>query len=146
MRHYIETKVSYDKTLENGVVKQVSEQYLVDAMTFAEAEARITEQLRPYMSGDFAVSAVRKSGIAEVWHNTQGKCVDDRWFKVKMAFYTLNEKTMQEKRTNSHYLVKADTVDEAIAATKRMMNGTVSNCEIVAVAESAIVDVYEAQN
>ena len=143
MKHYIDTKVSYDKTLENGVVKQVSEQYLVDAMTFAEAEARITEQLRPYMSGEFAVSAVRKSSIVEVWRNANG---GDRWFKVKIAFYTLNEKTMLEKRTNCQYLAQADTVGDALALARKMMNGTVANCEVVAVAESAIVDVCECEN
>jgi len=143
MKHYIETKVKYSKTMEDGLQKTVTEPYLVDAMSFTEAEQRITDEITPYMSGDFSVSAVKKSNISEVFWSDAGD--DDKWFKVKVNFVTLNEKTMQEKRSASYILVQACGIHAALKHFDERMKGTVSDYEVAAVAETAIVEVYEAK-
>ena len=66
MQHYIECKVRYQKTMEDGSEKMVNEPYLVDAMSFTEAEKRITEEMSVYISGEFRVDAVKKSNASEV--------------------------------------------------------------------------------
>lgn len=139
MALYIETKVRFDKMQENGTVKKVTESYLVDALSFTEAEARITEELKPYMSGDFSVSAVKKTKIAEIF-----KGEGDRWYMVKVNFINFNEKTGAEKKSASHMLVPASNFDEAVSNFKEGMKGTMADYEIAGVTETAIMDVFPA--
>ena len=65
MNNWFECKVRYDKMMENGLQKKVNEPYMVDALSFTEAEARIIEELTPFISGDFSVSAVKRTKISE---------------------------------------------------------------------------------
>lgn len=141
MTQWIETKVKYEKTMENGLQKKVTEPYLVDAVSFTEAEQRITEEIEPFMSGEFSVSAVKKSNISEIFWSDADK--DDKWFKVKVNFITINEKTMQEKKTTSHMLVQASDIHAAIKYFDDSMKGTISDYQIAAVTETAIMDVYK---
>ncbi len=141
MGKYIETKVSYDKILENGVNKRVSEPYLVDALSFTEAEARITEEVSPFISGEFSVSAVKKSNISELFLDSTG----DRWYKVKVAFITMDEKSGAEKRKASYILVQASSFKEAYDNFVEGMKGTVADYEIASITETAIMDVYLAK-
>lgn len=141
MGKYIETKVSYDKILENGVNKRVSEPYLVDAVSFTEAEARITEEVSPFISGEFSVSAVKKSNISELFLDADG----DRWYKVKVAFITMDEKSGAEKRKASYILVQASSFKEAYDNFVEGMKGTVADYEIASITETAIMDVYLAK-
>lgn len=142
MQQFIETKVTYDKTLENGVMKQVCEPYLVEAMSFTEAEARITEALKPYMVGEFNVSAVRRSNIAEVWPRHNGDVsAADGWYKVKIAFISVNERTMCEKRANTTYLVQGVSVAEALDSVNYYMRDTMADYEVEAIAKTNIVEV-----
>ena len=90
MANWFECKVRYDKLQENGSIKKVSEPYLVDALSFTEAEARIIEEQTPYISGDFSVSAVKRTKIAEIFWNEEG----DKWYLVKCAFITIDEKPL----------------------------------------------------
>lgn len=140
MAQYIETKISYDKTLESGLNKRVTEPYLVDALSFTEAEARIIEEMTPYISGEFSVSAVKKSNVSEIfWDNT-----GDKWYKVKVAFITINEKTGVEKRSACHMLVQASNFKKAYDNFIDAMKGTMADYEIVSITETAIMDVYKA--
>ena len=107
---WFECKVKYDKTLETGAVKTVTEPYLVDALSFTEAEARITEEMQPYISGEFTVSAVRRVNLSDIFYNQSG----DRWYKVKTNFITIDEKTAVEKKTASFQLVQASEFKEAL--------------------------------
>ena len=109
MANWFECKVRYDKLQENGSIKKVSEPYLVDALSFTEAEARIIEEQTPYISGDFSVSAVKRTKIAEIFWNEEG----DKWYLVKCAFITIDEKTAVEKRSTSLFLVQASNLAEA---------------------------------
>lgn len=141
MALWIETKVRFDKTMENGTVKKVTEPYLVDALSFTEAEARIIEEVTPFISGDFTVSAVKKSNIAEIFRDDSG----DKWYKVKVAFITIDEKTAAEKRKASYILVQASDFKSAYDNFMDGMKGTMADFEIVAITETALMDVYAAK-
>lgn len=139
MAKFIETKIRYDKMHENGVVKPTTEKYLVDADSFTEAEAHIIEERTPYISGDFNVSAVKKSNVAELAGiSSEG----DKFYKCKLLFVSFNEKTGAEKKSASHILVRAFDFDEALSTLKEHMKGTVSDYEIAAIVETDILDVY----
>jgi len=141
MAQWFKTSVRFDKMLENGTVKKVTEPYLVDALSFTEAEARITEEVTPYISGEFTMSAVKKSKIAEIFWDESG----DRWYQVKVAFITIDEKTAAEKRTASVIMVQASDFDNALANFKDGMKGTMADFEIISIAETNIMDVYKAK-
>ena len=140
MANWIETKVRYEKTLENGMQKMVNEPYLVDALSFSEAEARITEEITPYMQGDFSVSAVKRTNISEIFFNEDTSA--DKYYKIKAAFISINERTLAEKRSNTNYLVQAKDLIDALNSFQAGMTGTMADYEIVSVSETAIMDVY----
>jgi hypothetical protein len=139
MANWFECKVRYDKLQENGSAKKVTEPYLVDALSFTEAEARITEEQKPFISGEFSVSAVKRTKIAEIFFNEGG----DRWFLVKVGFITVDEKTAAEKRTTSLILVQATTFKEAFDNFLEGMKGTMADFEIVSITETPLMDVYK---
>lgn len=138
MAQWFETAVSYEKIMENGLVKTVTEKYLFDALTFTEAESRTIEKLTPYISGDFTIKTNKKTKISEVFNMNRG----DRNYLVKVAFVTLNENTGEEKKTISQILVSADNFEEALSVFKVGMNGTMADFEIVSIAESPILEVF----
>ena len=141
MANWFECKVRYDKIQENGSVKKVTEPYLVDALSFTEAEARIIEEQPPFISGEFSVSAVKRTKIGEIFWDETG----DRWFLVKVAFITLDEKTAQEKKTTSLVLVQATTFREAFDNFLEGMKGTAADYEIQQISETPLMDVYRAK-
>ncbi|MDE5683260.1 MAG: DUF4494 domain-containing protein [Muribaculaceae bacterium] len=139
MANWFECKVRYDKLQENGAAKKVTEPYLVDALSFTEAEARITEEQTPFISGEFSVSAVKRTKIAEIFFDETG----DRWFLVKVGFITIDEKTAVEKRSTSLILVQATTFKEAYDNFIKGMAGTMADYEIVSISETPLMDVYK---
>lgn len=140
MAQWIEVRARYDKMMENGVVKKVTEPYLVDALSCTEAEARVTEELTPCISGDFRISSVVTTKIAEIFGDETG----DRFYKVKVNFITLDEKTATEKRTASYILVQASCFKDAYDNFIDGMRGTMADYEIEAITETKIVEVYPA--
>lgn len=139
MSIWYECKVRYEKLQENGAVKKVNEPYLVDALSFTEAEARITEEQRPFISGEFTVSAIKPTKIAEIFWDETG----DRWYMVKVAFITIDEKTAAEKRSTSLILVQAANFKHALANFEEGMKGTMADYEIVQISETPLMDVYK---
>lgn len=139
MANWFECKIRYDKAMENGAVKKVTEPYLVDALSFTEAEARITEEMTPYISGDFSVSAVKRTKIAEIFFFDSG----DRWYMVKVGFITIDEKTAVEKRSASLILVQASNFKEAYDNFVEGMKGTMADYEIMQISETPLMDVYK---
>ena len=140
MANWIETKVRYEKTVENGAQKMVNEPYLVDALSFSEAEARITEEIAPYMQGDFSVSAVKRTNISEIFFGEDTSA--DKYYKIKAAFIFINEKTLAEKRSNTNYLVQAKNIVDALNIFQERMKGTMADYEIVSISETALIDVF----
>lgn len=138
MANWFECKVRYDKMLETGQQKKVNEPYLVDALSFTEAEARIIEEISPYISGEFSVSAVKRTRIAEIFFDETG----DRWYNVKYNIITVDEKTAVEKKTSVLTLVQASEFQRAINTFMENMKGTLADFEIASVTETAIMDVF----
>lgn len=138
MALWFECKVRYDKTMENGSVKKVNEPYLVDALTFTEAEARIIEQITPYISGEFSISAVKKTKISEIFWDETG----DRYFMTKVNFITLDEKSGMEKKSSSFILVQASNLKGALKRFEEGMQGSAADFEIASLAETPLMDVF----
>ena len=139
MANWFETKVRYDKTLENGQQKKVTEAYMVDALSFTEAEARISEEIAHFTS-DYSSSAGKRTQIAEIFRQHFGV----KWYLVKVAFITLDEKTAVEKKSISQILVSADSFKEAYDNFMDGMKGTMADFEINTIQETLIMDVYDA--
>lgn len=141
MEQWIKTSVRFDKTMENGAIKRVTEPYLVDALSFTEAEARIIEEVTPFISGEFTVSAVKKSKVSEIFWDETG----DRWYQVKSAFITINEKTGAEKRSTAVFMVQASDFKGAYENFMQGMKGTMADFEIIGITETPIMDVFKAK-
>lgn len=138
MALWFECKVKFDKMQENGSVKKVNEPYLVDALSFTEAEARIIEMITPYISGEFTISAVKKTKISEIFWNESG----DRFYMVKVMFITLDEKTAVEKKSASFILVQASDFKNALDTFEKGMNGTMADYEIASITETPLMEVF----
>ena len=140
MAQWFECKIRYDKTMDDGKIKKTTEVYLVDALTFTEAERRFLEEVEPFMSGEYEVSDIKKAKVAELMESADNN--DDRWYKAKVVFITLDEKTAVEKRTNQNILVQARDLKTAVGNLEKGMAGTMGDWELVSMAETAILDVY----
>lgn len=141
MSQWFETKVKYDKTmLDTGAIKSVTEPYLVDALSFTEAEARITKEMEPFVSGELTVTAVRKVRFEDVLYHEGG----DRWYKVKINMITIDEKTGAEKRSASFSLVQASEFKLALDYFLEAMKSALFDFEIVNITEMAYIDVFGA--
>lgn len=138
MHNWFECKVTFEKVLENGMQKKVTEPYLVDALSFTEAEARIIEEIRPFISGEFTVTGIRRARLSELFFNENG----DRFYRIKVYFITLDEKSGAEKKTAAQMLAQASTLKEAIAVLEDGMKGTMADYVIASVAETPLVDVF----
>lgn len=140
MANYFLSTVRYDKVMENGLQKTVNEQYLFDALSFTEAEARTIEELKPYISGEFSIPQIVKPRISELMLSEDEAA--DRFYKVKVAFITLDEKSGAEKKTNSFILVQASDFKNAYDRFVYGMKGTMADYEIVSIVETQILDYY----
>lgn len=137
MTQWIETKLRYDKVMENGAVKKVTEAYLVDALSFTEVEARIIEEMKQRISGDFEVKAVKKAKIADVFPSESG----GYWYKVRAMFISLDEHSGAEKLTPHDFMVEAEDIEEAISGFKNEIN-LMADYKIAGITETAIMDVF----
>ena len=140
INEWYECSARYEKTLENGMTKSVSEPYLVEAYSFTEAEKRFIEEITPFMSGDFEVKAVKKCKIAEMFPTEDGGA--DKWYKAKLSFITFDEKCV-EKRTTHFMMVQASGLRDAIKRLDDGMKGTMFDYEITSIAQTKIMDVFK---
>ena len=140
IHNWFETKVRYSKMMENGVSKKVTESYLVDALSCTEAEARATEEVSPYISGEFNVSAVKQAKYSDIFLDEADSA--DRFFKCKVAFLTINEKTGTEKESFTNMLVQASDLREAIKSLDKGMEGSMADYHIKGVNETPIMGVF----
>ena len=139
MHTWFECKIKYEKTAEEGKIAKVSEGYLVDALSFTEAEARIIEEMRPFISGEFEVANIKRTRINEMFFNENG----DKWYRSKVNFVTLDEEKGIEKRTGVTMMVQASTMKEALDGIIEGMKGSMADYEIANIAETTIMDVYK---
>lgn len=146
MNTWFEVKVRYERTMENGMNKKVTEPYLFDALSFTESEGKCIEEMKPFISGEFTVSDIKRAKYSEIFFSDEDTA--DKWFKCKLAFITLDEKTGVERKTISNTLVQAADLRDAVKKLDEGMKGTMADYQISAVSETAIVDVfpYSAKN
>ena len=138
---WFECKVRYDKTLESGLIKKTTETYLVDALSFTEAEKRFIEEIEPFMSGEFMVTDIKRARITDLFDSVDLN--DDHWFKARIAYISIDEKTAVEKRTVQSALIQANNFHRALARLDECMKGTLGEWIIVSITESAIIDVFK---
>ena len=137
MNNYFEVKITFDKTLENGKEKKVTECYIVDAVSFTDAEAKVIHHVQDVITGLFEVKSIRKYKVAEIVPMGSG----DTYFKCKLNFITLDEKSGLEKKTAVNMLVNATTLDVAKSNLVNHMKGTLSDYSIEKIEETKIIDV-----
>jgi len=140
MHNWFECKIRYEKVMENGMNKKVTEPYLVDALSFTEAEARILEEEKPFISGELTVADIKRANYTELFPATDDAA--DKWFKCKLYFITLDEKSGAEKKTAANILVQAEDLRDAVKRLDEGMKGSMADYQIANVAETAIMDVY----
>lgn len=138
---WFETKIRYAKTQEDGRLKPVTEQYVVDALSFSEAEAAILEEMKVYISGDYKITDIRPAAFHEVFFSDMDR--DDKWYKAKLQFLTIDEKTEKEKRTTVTYLVQAASLNGAVKNVEDVMGSTAIDYDLVSINETQIMDVFE---
>lgn len=140
MHNWFLCKIKYEKTMENGQVKKVTEPYLVDALSHTEAEARIVEEMKPYISGEFTVAGIVPAKFSEVFFCES--ISDSYWFKCRLAFVTLDEKSYTGKKTYTNVLVQASDLRDAVKKLDENMKGSMADYLICSVAETQIWDVF----
>lgn len=138
---WFETTISYQKTMEDGSEKAVNETYAVDVLSFTEAEEITIEEIAHFISGDAIVKSIKKANYAEVFFTDNAN--DDKWYKAKVAFVTLDEKSGKEKLTAVNYLVQADTFGGAVKNIDDVLSASAINYTIVSISETKIFDVKE---
>ena len=126
--------------MENGLQKPVTEAYLVDAMSYTEAESRFLEEIRTFMHCSFEVDSITRVKISDIFFNDKESA--DKWYKCKLSFITVNEKNGAEKRSNAFFFVQASDLREAIKYLDEQMKGTIGDYQIAQVSETLIMDVY----
>ncbi len=139
--NWFECKIRYEKVMEDGLQKKVTENYVVDALSFSEAEERITEDMSSYISGEFDVADIKKTAYREIFFSDDEMA--DKWYKAKLQFITYDEKTDKEKRSSVTYLVQAGSFNGAVKNIDEAMGGTMIDYVISSVAETTLMDVYE---
>ncbi len=135
---WYECKVKYRKTVETGEQKVVTESYLLDAISYTEAEARINEEMSAYVSEEFKITNIKVANFSEI-HPVENT---DRWFKSKVSLIAFDEESGKERKSNIYLLVQGNDLKEAFDNTNTAMNGTTGDYSIPAIAESPIMDVF----
>lgn len=135
---WIDVKVRHMRTMENGTKKKVRDLFMAQAMTCAAAERRVVEELLETENGDISVSSATKTKIAEVVPDAAGA---GRWYRVRYAIVTINERTKKIKRHSEYTLVQASDFADAIERFNLSMKGTIVDWETEAVQVTDYADV-----
>ena len=138
---WFEVKFQYEKTLENGTEKKVTELYVVDAISFSEAETTIIEKMEPYVSTETFIKGISRAPYKQIFFDEREST--DKYYKVKLDFITIDEKTEKEKKSTVTYLVQAANLDEAKKNINEIMGKTMIDYDIQSIAETKIIDVFE---
>lgn len=138
---FFEVKVRYLRTTEEGCQKSVTEVYALEAFDFTESEERILKEVGQLASGDMYVKTIARAPYKEIFFSDADS--DDKWYRAKLAFITIDEKTGKEKRSNVVYLVQAANLDKARQYVKEEMSKTMIDYEVVSISETPIMDVFE---
>ena len=140
LTQWFECKVRYDKTMDDGLIKSTNETYLVDALSFTEAEQRFIEEIEHFVRGEYVVTDIKRAKISELFESNDS--LADRWFKARIAIVTIDEKTGTEKRTLQTKMIQATDLRNAVVNLDKCMANSLEDYVIVSVAETKIMDIY----
>ena len=138
---WFETKIRFDKTVETGETKKITECYVVDALSFTEAESTIINERKDYVSGDMEVKAIKRAPYGEVFFSDID--TDDKFYKAKLQFTTIDEKSEKEKKSNVYYLVQASSIEKARKYIDETMSESMIDYSIASITETPVMDVFE---
>jgi hypothetical protein len=138
MQTWFECKVKYVKIDDDGRERKVSEVYLVDAVTFTDAETRIIKQMETMVRGEFMVDNIKKSNIVEIFPHESGEW----WYKAKIGIVTIDENAGKEKKINNYFLVAADDLKQALQRLEEGLSYVLVPYQTTSLAISTIVDVF----
>lgn len=139
MHNWFECKVKLEKTAEEGKIIKVNESYLVDALSFTEAEDRIITEMKPFISGEFSVANIKRVKINEMFFYDDG----DKWYRFKVNYITLDEEKGVEKKVPVAMMVQASEIGQALSRLHEGMKGSMADYEVVTIAETLIMDVFK---
>jgi hypothetical protein len=137
---WFETKVRYDKLQDNGTSKKVIESFVVEAYGWGKAEKKLQDEMFNYIPGPYSITAMSRPRYSEIFFSDFDK--DDKWYKAKLEFITIDEKSDKEKRSAVHYLVQGSSVENARSNIEMVMDQTMIDYEIKSIVETKIVDVF----
>lgn len=138
--NWFECKVVAEKTIEGGLNKPFKETYLVDALNCTSAEARILEEVGPFCSGSLIITGIKHVKISELFISDNENA--DKWYKAKINFITLDEKTQKEKKTSADMIIQAFDFEDAFKRLKEGMKGTMMDYQIAVLQETTLMDVF----
>lgn len=139
MHTWFECKVKYIKIDEtSGKEKKVNEPYLVDAVSFTEAENRIHQELEQMIRGDFQVTNIRKANYSDIFPFENA----DRWFKCKVSYVAVDEEAGKEKKVSNQMLVMGNDLKEAYDNLMTSLEGMTIDFDVLGINESPIMDVF----
>lgn len=138
---WFECKVRYEKIQDYGSLKMVNELYVVDALSFTEAEASIIDNMQVYVFGEFKVANINPTNYNEIFFSDIDD--DDLWFKARLAFITIDDKNGKEKRSYVNYLIQAKCIERAKRYVDEVMGKTMIDYELKSLSETKILDVFE---
>ena len=138
MQTWFECKVKYVKIDDDGRERKVSEVYLVDAVTFTDAETRIIQQMGTMVRGEFIVDNIKKSNIVEIYPHDNGEW----WFKARIGIVTIDEKAGKEKKINNYFLVAADDIKQALQRLEEGLSYILVPYQTNSLAVCNIVDIF----
>lgn len=139
MHNWFECKVKFEKTAEEGKIVKVNESYLVDALSFTEAEERIIEEMKPFISGEFSVANIKRVKINEMFFHDDG----DKWYRVKVNYITLDEEKGMEKKVPVAMMVQASDIKQALERHTEGMKGSMADYDVATITETLIMDVFK---
>jgi hypothetical protein len=142
MKTWYQCKIKHSKEAEDGFLKQVTEAFVVDAVSYTDAEARINEIAARDIPGEFAVTQITKMNIAEVINNDDAEL----WFKCKVVYSTVDGDSEKEVKINTYILVSALHLKQAFETIEEHFKGMVVPFEIPSITQTKIVDVYPYEN
>lgn len=141
MHTWFEVSIKYQKIAENGMEKKTTEKYLFDSLSFTESEGRCIEEMTPFISGEFEVSDIKRANYSEIFFSDEES--SDKYFKCKLQFITLDEKSGTEKKTATNILVQAADLRDAVKKLDEGMKNMMADYVIASVSETSIIDVYK---
>lgn len=138
MNSWFTVKIKYTKQLDNGALKRVSEPYLIAAMTFTDAEARIYEELGTLIRGEFHVVGITRTELHDIFMYEDA----DAWYKVKVKYETIDADSEKTRKVTQNFLVSAGSVKEAYERIKESLSTLMVDFEIPSISVSPIVDIF----